>query len=294
MEGGAGRLAARVIVNRLWQHHFGLGIVRTPSDVGLQGDRPSHAELLDWLAGELIRNGWHLKPIHRLIMNSAAYRRGVRFDPAAAKADPEDRLLWRRQPLRLEAEAVRDSLLAVSGCLNSQMYGPGVHPRVHPDAIYKTESKYGELWPANVTDGPATWRRSVYVFVKRSNPMPFIQVFDQPETVSSCGQRAVSTVAPQALALMNDQFAREQAAHFAGRARSEGGADRSAQIKRAYALALGRPPRPTELDRSLAFLGRQDRHYRRGNAPLRIGDPDPGLTDFCQALMSLNEFVYVD
>ncbi|NUN98963.1 MAG: DUF1553 domain-containing protein, partial [Candidatus Omnitrophica bacterium] len=217
VESGAGHLAARVIANRLWRHHFGEGLVRTPSDFGMQGDRPSHPGLLDWLAGELIRGGWKLKPIHRLLARSSVYRLGTEFDEGKAAQDPENRLLWRRRPVRLEAEPIRDAILAVSGKLNDEMYGPGIHPKVPREAI-ATGSTY--KWPVDVVDGPDTWRRSIYIFMRRSAVFPMLTVFDGTDATASCARRTATTVPLQALELLNNDFAREQAGYFAERARA--------------------------------------------------------------------------
>src|SRR5207244_6323242 len=176
---GAGRLLARVIVNRLWQHHLGRGIVATPSDFGTRGERPTHPELLDWLATELIRNGWRLKPIHKLIVTSSTYMQSSQRDDAKARVDPDNRLFWRRPPHRLEAEVIRDALLSVSGALDTRMFGPG-------------------------TLNSANKRRSIYSTVKRSKLMPMMQLFDAPEALGGVAQRPTTTIAPQALLLMNN------------------------------------------------------------------------------------------
>lgn len=207
---------------------------------------------------------------------------GTRWDEGQARRDPENRLLWRRAPQRLEAEAIRDAMLAVSGCLNEQRFGPGIRPRIPAEAIFKGEAKYGALWPENVVDGPATWRRSIYIFVKRTQPLPILQTFDAPEAVTACSQRTVSTVAPQALALLNDPFVREQAERLASRVRREAGELPARQVDRLYRLALGRPPRATEQDACLRFLA-------RGGSPAGAS-----LADLCQSMMGLNEFIYVD
>lgn len=281
-EQGAGVLLARTIVNRLWQHHFGQGLVRTPNDFGLQGDTPSHPELLDWLAGELIRSGWRLKHIHRLILNSAAYRLSTDNDPTRRGLDPEDRLVWRRRPLRLEAEALRDSILAVSGSLNEKMYGPAVRPSIPVEATL-TRSK--DKWPANVVEGAETWRRSVYVFAKRSVRLPWFETFDAPDGNTSCGRRVPTTVPTQALALMNEPFVREQARRFAARlTASETQAGSSAQVKLAYRIALGRFPSGSELDAAVTFLEQSEDPAGRYTA----------LVDFCHVLFTLNEFMFVD
>ncbi len=292
---GAGHLVARVIVNRLWQHHFGDGLVRTPSDFGLQGDRPSHPQLLDWLAAELIAGGWRLKPIHRLMVLSQAYQQDSTYDEAKARIDPDDRLLWRRAPRRIEAEVLRDAILVVSGLLNPQMYGPGVRPRIHPDAL-ATGSTY--KWPTDVLDGPATYRRSVYVYVKRSVRLPLMESFDAADPAAPCARRTATTVPAQALTLMNSEFINDQARAFARRLEADCGESAPQRIERAFALALGRPPEPWERTASLAFLDRQQELQARRSATAGgTTDEDPrrlAWVDFCQAMLSLNEFIYVD
>ncbi len=274
-DGGAGRLAARVIVNRLWRHHFGEGLVRTPNDFGTQGERPTHPELLDWLAGQLIAGGWHLKPLHRLIVTSAVYRQGTRFDAEKAAIDPDNKLLWRRRPMRVEAEVLRDAILVVSGRLDPTMYGPGVKLPIPPEAII-TRTDGDNHYPTDVVDGPPVWRRTVYAFVKRSVPVPMLEVFDAPSPMESCGRRVATTVAHQALSLLNDPFVHHRAQDFADRIAREAGRRPVAQIDRAYLLAFARPPRADERKAALAFLttGR--------------------LADFAQVLLGLNEFVYIE
>jgi hypothetical protein len=276
-EHGAGELLARVIVNRLWQHHFGEGLVRTPDDFGLTGDRPEQAELLDALAAELIRGGWRLKPIHRRIVTSAAYRQGTAFDASRAARDPENHLFWHRRPVRLEVEALRDAMLATSGRLNRALYGPPFRPRIPPEAI-STRSK--DAYPSDLRDGPETWRRSIYAFVKRSVPNPLAEVFDQPDSTTTCGRRNRTAVPTQNLTLLNDSFIRGCAQDLARRVADDAGPDREARVRRAYELTLGRPPRPTELDAAHAFLG--------------SSDASEALADFCHVLFTLNEFLYVD
>ena len=308
-------LTARVAVNRIWQYHFGKGIVKTPSDFGATGDRPSHPELLDWLAAEFMhptRNasdkaahargdgaepqsqnprpqskGWSWKAMHRLILLSNAYRQSSQFDEQAAAKDPENRLLWRMNPRRLEAEPLRDSILAVSGKLNPEMFGPGIYPRIDPDVI-NTGSR--PRWPLDAKDDQSTWRRSVYIFVKRSVLLPLIEVFDCPATVVSGPTRAVSTVSPQALALMNNEFVLQQAGFFAERVAKEAGADRRAQVVRAFEIALNRAPNAQEMEWSLSFLKSQADGY----AQRKDEKPEASaLRDFCHAIINLNEFVYI-
>ena len=225
---GAGALLARVIVNRLWQHHLGRGLVGTPGDFGSRGDPPSHPDLLEWLSGQLVRGGWKLKPIHKLIVDSATYRQSGEWDRSRAGIDPENRLWWRREARRLEAEAIRDAILAVSGTLNRTSFGPSVKPRIPSEAIYNPVESYHQ-WPEDIRDGPGTWRRSIYVFSKRANLFPFLQSFGAPRTLQSCARRDASMGPIQALDLLNDEFVREQSRYFAERvlwesARGHGGA----------------------------------------------------------------------
>ncbi|MGA9771984.1 MAG: DUF1553 domain-containing protein [Blastocatellia bacterium] len=283
-------LTARVAVNRIWQYHFGQGIVRTPSDFGATGDRPSHSELLDWLATEFKARGWSWKSMHRLILNSNTYRQSSRFDERAAAQDIENRLLWRMAPHRLEAEILRDGILAVSGKLNPKMGGPGIYPRIDSSVI---SSGSRPRWPLDVKEGADEWRRSVYIFVKRSVLVPLIEVFDCPVTTVSAPVRSVSTVSPQALALLNNEFVLEQAGYFAERVRREAGirSDAGAQITRAFQIALSRPPDQKEIEWSLRFIKSQSEGY----ADRKNEKPDQAaLRDFCHALINLNEFLYVD
>ncbi|MBI2807873.1 MAG: PSD1 domain-containing protein [Planctomycetes bacterium] len=266
-EHGAGHLVARVIVNRLWQHHMGKGIVGTPNDFGLQGDAPTHPELLDYLASELIKNGWRLKPIHKLIMTSTVYMQSNAVSEANLKADPANRLWWRHPTRRLEAEAIRDSLLAVAGTLDLTMYGRGT------------------------LDGNSP-RRSVYLTVKRSQMIPFLQMFDVPESLQSIGERSVTTVATQSLAFMNSPLVRGAAQKLASRLKKPAG-ERSepagSEIDRAYLIALARRPTDAERLRMASFIERQSQSY--GGTPQAR---ERALVDFCQVLLCLNEFIYVD
>ena len=263
VENGAGNLAARVIVNRLWQHHFGRGLVGTPNDFGYQGDRPTHPQLLDWLANDLVTHGWRLKRLHRLMMTSAVYRQNSRFDEQRARIDRENRLLWRRAPRRLEGEAIRDAMLAVADRLDSRMYGPGTLDQNMP-------------------------RRSVYFFIKRSKLIPMLMLFDWPEHLVSIGQRSSTTIAPQALMFMNSPQGRRYAELFADRL---GNRPVEAAVRRAYRLALGRSPDAAEQRIAVAFIARQTASYRQSRTPQAT---QHALTDFCQTLLSLNEFAYVD
>ncbi|MCG8584240.1 MAG: DUF1553 domain-containing protein, partial [Pirellulales bacterium] len=260
---GAGHLAARVIVNRLWQHHFGRGIVATSSDFGQQGDPPSHPELLDWLASELIRNGWRLKPIHKLMMTTAAYQQSSKIDAAKEKVDPENFLLWRYSPWRLEAEAVRDSLLAITGELDKTMYGPG-------------------------TLNAGSNRRSIYFTIKRSKLVTMMMLFDVPEPLVSQGRRATTTIAPQALLLMNSPHVRRYAETFS-RQIAANAKTPAEQIRVAFSAALQRAPDDAELASLTEFLKEQQKSYGAAGNAAQLA-----LADLCQAVLSLNEVIYVE
>jgi hypothetical protein len=265
-EHGAGALVARVIVNRVWQHHFGQGLVRTVNDFGARCDPPTHPELLEWLTAEFVKGGWKLKPLHRLIMTSSVYLQDTAFDARKEKVDPDNRLLWRRRPQRLESEILRDSMLAVSGTLNSQMFGPAFKAPVAPEAIQARNMK--DPYPKDLKDTPATRRRSVYMFHKRVVQQPLMQAFDGPDAQASCGRRENTTVAPQALALLNDKFVRARALDFAQRVEKEAGMEPEAQVRLAWRLALGREPSTDELKsvlRSSTIRSGSARHATRAN-----------------------------
>jgi len=268
-------LTGRVIVNRLWQHHFGTGLVATPGDLGATGERPTHPELLDWLAVELIDHGWSLKHIHRLIVTSRAYRQTARSD-AGATADPGNTLLWKFPRRRLDGETLRDALLAVAGRLNLKAGGPSVFPELPPELL-----KTAPQW--KVTPDPAERdRRSVYVFVKRNLRYPLFALFDAPDRVETCSRRFTTTTAPQALTLLNDPVVLGLARSFAARVTKEAGTDPARVVDRAFRIALGRPPSTEEHAVALAFL---EQH------PTTAAE---ALTDLCHALVNLNEFLYVD
>jgi len=272
---GAGHLLARVIVNRLWQHHFGEGIVRTPNDFGAQGERPVNPQLLDWLAEQLVAGSWQMKPLHKQIVMSAAYRQRTSSAAELAEIDPGARFYFRR-PQRLEAEALRDAILSVSARLDPAMFGPAVKAFV-PAAARAGRDKDNLVAPE--ADGPEQWRRSVYLFVKRSVPNPWLTAFDAPPSTSSCGRRTQSIVPTQSLALLNDAFVRRQAGEFAKRVAASGG-ERGEQIERAYRIALARPPSESERDAAEEFLAAQP--------------AATALENFCHVLLTLNEFCYVD
>jgi hypothetical protein len=262
-------LTARVIVNRLWQHHFGRGIVTTPSDFGVRGERPTHPELLDYLATELVAGGWQLKRLHRLILLSDTYQQSTQASPEALAKDPDNNLVSRMNRVRLEGEAVRDALLAISGRLNPKPGGPGV-------ALPGVAGPGGGARPVPATTDPAEHvRRSVYLFQRRNRRDPFLEAFDLPDSNLSCPKRERSTTAPQALALLNATEAADAAKALAERLQREGGSE-SERVERAYRLVLARSPSRTERERTMAFLR---------EAP---------LSELCRALLNLNEFVYLD
>jgi Protein of unknown function (DUF1553)/Protein of unknown function (DUF1549) len=277
-------LTARVIVNRIWHHHFGRGIVATLDNFGKMGDRPTHPELLDWLAVEFVKRGergpqggsrpgvpWSIKKMHRLIMTSEAYRMASAFEDATDREkDPQNEFLWRFRAQRLDAEVVRDSILAVSGGINLAIGGPPVFPPLPKELM--TEANHG-IWKTQ-EDGPDVWRRSVYVYRKRGLAFPMFQVFDLPEQNITAAARYVSTVPTQALTMLNDAFVLRHAQLFADRVKKEAGDDPARQIDLAYRIALTRPPTHTELAIALDAT--------------RTGS----LVDFTHVLLNVNEFVY--
>ena len=261
-------LPARVMANRVWQHHFGRGIVATPSDFGFNGARPTHPELLDWLADELVRGGWRLKPLHRLIVLSSAYRQASTHDATAAARDAETTLLWRYPPRRLEAEAVRDAMLAASGELNRAIGGPSFRP-------FTTTSFNATFYHPVDRDDPDSNRRTVYRMNVNSGKEPLLDVFDCPSPAVKTPQRGETITPLQALALMNNTFVQRQADRLAVRATLEGPGGLSAAVDRAYALALGRLPDVEERRRAVAAAGQR------------------GLASVCWALLNSSEFLHV-
>ena len=282
-------MTTRVLVNRLWLQHFGEGIVNTPDDLGQRGERPSHPELLDWLATELVRQGWSIKSTHRLMMLSSVYRQSSRVDPAlhaeALEKDPENRLLWRQRLRRLEAETLRDATMSVAGTLRSEMYGPPAPVQRQPD---------GEV---TATADRAGHRRSIYLQVRRSQPVSFLQLFDQPVMATNCTRRNNSTLASQALALLNGEFMTEQAEALAANIMKVKPANPAAY---AFRAVLHRPPTSSESATAESFLAAQTGHHG-GSATSRTqaaaDSAQAGrkaLVDLCQMLLSCNEFFYID
>jgi hypothetical protein len=284
-------LTARVLVNRAWMHHFGEGIVTTPDDFGATGVPPSHPELLDWLATEFVAQGWSIKALHRLILASNAYRQqSTRTEAewqAAEAVDPENRLLWRQRLRRVEAETLRDAVLSVAGTLNPAMYGTPVPVQAVGDGEIVT--------PA----GPEGHRRSVYVLVRRTQPLTMLQLFDQPTMSTNCARRGQSTVSLQALTLLNSDFLVNQSAAFADRVLAEDGGD---PIGRAVQLAYGRLPTDGEAARLATFVDEQGARHLTGLAAAgaeatteqRSEARRRALADMCHMLLSANEFAYVD
>lgn len=274
-------LTARVIVNRVWHYHFGRGIVGTPNDLGLMGERPTHRELLDWLAFTFTgADGWSLKKLHRRIVLSVAYRQSSDYRAEAAALDPDNKLLWRYPRRRLEAEAIRDSMLYVSGLLSRKMGGPGVFPKV-PQG---TEIQEGRHWKENATEEDEN-RASVYIFARRLLRYPMLQSFDAPLAIESCDRRQETVTTDQALELMNGEATARFAKALADRVANDSGQDHRALVSRAFRLALGHTPSAAEADRSLEFLARQS---------TLAGGLDGALEDLCLSLLSTSEFLYVD
>lgn len=278
-------LTSRVIVNRLWQHHFGRGIVATPSDFGVRGERPSHPELLDWLAQELIAQGWRLKPIHRLMVTSAAYRQASRISPpelskSQSADDPENTLLWRMNRRRVEAESLRDAMLVVSGEFNAKAGGPGVLVPIEKEVedLIFTEAEVVDLWE-ETPDPREHNRRSIYLFRKRNVRYPMFDAFDAPDTQTPCPQRGVSTHSLQALVMLNSEFAQKRAKALASRICNEAEDDPS-RVDHAYRLVLAREPSPREREQAIRFLGSQENQA-------------DAWVDFAIAMLNRNEFLYV-
>ncbi|WP_165250840.1 DUF1549 and DUF1553 domain-containing protein [Paludisphaera soli] len=277
-------LVARVIVNRLWQGHFGRGLVSTPSDFGVRGEPPSHPELLDWLAERLIAGGWRLKPIHRLMVESAAYRQSSRPIAKLTELDEENSLLGRMNRRRLDAEGLRDALLAVSGELNLKSGGPGVLAPLEKeikDLIF-TEAEEVDLWPID-PDPAEHRRRSIYLFKKRNVRYPLLESFDAPDNQTACPRRETSTHALQALNLLNGDLALERAHALAERVLREAEPDMASRVRRAYSLVLARPPAEDEVALAASFL--DDQRAAHGEAA--------AWDDLAMALINSNEFLYI-
>ena len=276
-------LTARVFVNRLWQHHFGRGIVATTNDFGKFGTPPTHPELLDWLAADFMQGDWQIKRMHKLMMLSNAYQMSAKANDAGLKNDPANGLFWRFNMRRLTAEEVRDSMLAVSGRLNLKMNGPGVYPPISREVL-AGQSVPGQGWPVSSPEESA--RRSVYVHVKRSLLVPILAQHDQADTDSSCAVRYTTTVSTQALGMLNGHFSNEQALAMAGRIRKEAPGNLDAQVQRALRLTTGRVPTTEEVSKDVAFI----KTLREKN---KLNDQD-ALRCYCLLALNANEFVYLD
>lgn len=291
-------LTARVLVNRVWLHHFGRGIVATPADFGVLGERPTHPELLDWLAREFVDGGWQLKRLHRLILTSTAYRQDSRRDPAKDRIDPDNRLLGRMPVRRLEAEVLRDAVLAVSGRLNLKQFGKPVP--VRPDEVGQVvlgvDTRDGAGRPTGkvVPLGPEEFRRSIYVQVRRSQMLTMFETFDAAGLEPNCECRTASTVAPQALLMMNNAFVVTEAEAFADRLRREAGADPREQVRLAWRLAFVAEADEKELRGALDYLTEQTAQFATKPPPAGKSAEGQALASLCQALLSANPFLYVD
>ncbi len=281
-------LTARVMVNRIWHWHFGRGIVRTPSNFGLMGAKPSHPALLDWLSTEFIRQGWSIKQMHRLIMNSETYQMASSFARATnQEKDPTNNYLWRFPLRRLEAEAIRDGILSASGQLNPQAGGAPFFPAI-PKSV--RESYLQGKW-VMTKEEPSTWRRSVYAYSKRGLKYPMFEVHDQPDPNVTCEMRNTTTVPTQALTLLNNEFVLLQARHLAERVLREAGSDPAAQIRVLYRIAFSREPLESEMVQFQAFI-RKQRDYHIAQA---VSDPLlAALTDLAHVVLNANEFVYIN
>jgi hypothetical protein len=270
-------LTARVMVNRIWQFRMGTGLVATPNDFGALGARPSNQKLLDWLATEFVARNWSVKAMDRMIVLSAAYRQSTAFNAADARIDPENRYYWRMNRRRLEGEAIRDGILSASGMLNPRMGGKPVRVPIEKEVydLIFTESEPDNLWPLPA-DRSEIYRRSLYLLNKRTVRLPMLANFDQPDTMTSCPVRPVSTHALQALNLMNSNFMQEQSAKFALRISTECAGGRDCAVRRAYKLTLARSPKPAEVDMARRFFERGGR-----------------MEDFCLAMLNRTEFLYI-
>ncbi len=276
-------LVARVMVNRIWQHHFGRGIVRSPNDFGSIGERPTHPELLDWLASEFIKRGWRMKDMHKLIMMSNAYQMSSAGNATALAKDSQNDLFWRFDMRRLEAEEIRDSVLFVNGKLNLKMGGPSVFPTI-PEAVLAGQSQPGNGWGKSTPEEQA--RRSIYVHVKRSLIVPTLASLDSADTDFTCPVRFVTTQSTQALTMLNSQFSTEESKAFAKRLRNEAGEQPAKQVHLALRLALCREPSAEQVGRGVKYMDRLKDEY---HVPT-----DVALDQFCLLVLNLNEFVYLD
>ena len=301
-------LTTRVFVNRVWYHHFGRGIVATVGDFGHLGDKPTHPELLDWLATEFVNEHWSLKQLQRLIVSSTAYRQSSTHVADKDRVDPDNYLLGRMNVIRLEAETLRDAMLAISGKINAKMFGAPVPVMTDEDGqiivgIDTSDTAgrpSGKFIPLNGEE----FRRSIYIQMRRSKPLGMLETFDLPRMEPNCERRNASTIAPQSLAMMNGEFTLAQSKFFAERVTHEVGPDLTAQVKQAWLLAFGDAPTESELKNSIAFITKQTAHFKadpykpepvaKGKEAAPTEPAMQALTTFCQALLTSNEFLYID
>lgn len=276
-------LTARVFVNRIWQHHFGRGIVSTPNDFGQYGERPTHPELLDWLANDFVAGGWKMKRLHKLICLSSTYRMSSVADAKAMEADPANLLLWRFPMRRLSAEEVRDSMLEVAGLLDRRLHGESIYPKI-PAEVLAGQSVPGQGWPTSKPEDSN--RRSIYVHVKRSLRLPILNMYDQADTDTSCPARYVTTVPTQALGHFNGVFTQEVAEAFARRLAKEEPADEAARVRRGIRLTTGREPSETEIREDLALV-----HRLIGQERL---SPERAWVQYAVLLLNTNEFMHIE
>jgi hypothetical protein len=276
-------LTARVMVNRLWQHHFGKGLVTTPSNFGARGDAPTHPELLDWLAARFVESGWSMKAMHRLILQSKTYRLASDYDATNASVDPGNRFYWRHDRRRLDAEAIRDALLAVSGRLDRSRAGPHPFPPFEK-WTWTQHAPFKEVFASN--------HRSVYLMTQRFQRHPYLALFDGPDTNTSAEQRSTSTAPQQGLFFMNNPFVTEQAERFARRLLAMAGTDRD-RLDLAQQWAWSRRATATEIDRGVRYLDEYKRQLASSGAPSERQELE-AWTSYARVLLSANEFVYVD
>ncbi|HMJ90105.1 MAG TPA: DUF1549 and DUF1553 domain-containing protein [Candidatus Acidoferrum sp.] len=277
-------LSARVMVNRIWQHHFGRGIVPMPSEFGTRAEPPTHPELIDWLASEFIVRGWSIKQMQKLILLSATYQQSSEPSETALARDPENKLFSRQNRVRLEGEVIRDSLLVISGRLNPKVGGPSVFPPI-PESITKTSKN----WTSSANAADHT-RRSLYIFSRRNLRFPFLEVFDAPDNNLSCSMRGQSTIAPQALTLLNSEEVMSSAKSFAARVMKEAKSPHE-QIERAYRSTVGRAPTAKERQLTDEFLAACRGRMETTQAALAASS---AMEELCRALFNVNAFVYVD
>ncbi|MCA9067864.1 MAG: DUF1553 domain-containing protein, partial [Planctomycetaceae bacterium] len=291
-------LVARVIVNRVWMHHFGRGLVNTPGDFGFLGERPTHPQLLDWLAAEFVESGWDLKRLHRWILLSAAYQQSSVGDPQLVKADPENRLFGRRSVRRLESEALRDAILSISGQFNPKLFGEPV-PVMEDEVgqiVIGRENLDGERKPGTkVSLDGEEYRRSVYVQVRRSRTLATLETFDAPAMSPNCDQRADSNVAPQSLWFMNSQFVVDSSKDFATLLKAEAPGDLKAQVTQGWHLAFGSQPSENDVQQAIAFVTLQQKAFREAMEKATAEQANhQALASYCQALLSSSKFLYVE